>query len=379
MMVSRHTAIPRTIPFLVAVCFLSLPAQAKYSGGTGTAQDPYQIATAADLIALGETPADYDKHFLLTADIDLDPNLPGRKVFDRAVIASAQHGWRAGPRGTPFTGVFDGNGHTISHVTMQGEAYVGLFGHMGSHAEIKDLGVVDVNITASGMHVGGLVGSNGYDEGQVVVEGGIITHCYSTGAIKGENRVGGLVGSNCRGRVTYCYSTGAVSGTEWSVGGLVGQNDGSVIQCYSTSAVSGKAGVGGLVGSTDIGDVIHSYSRGAVRGESTVGGLVGSHGIGDVTRCYSTGAVSGTGDHVGGLVGYAVRGWGATGPVNYLTDCFWNTQTSAQTTSDGGTGKTTAEMQTAKTFLDAGWDFVGEAANGSEDIWKAHPVLAYFS
>ena len=62
-------------------------AAAKYSGGSGTAQDPYQIATAADLIALGETPADYDKHFILTADIDLDPNLPGRKVFDKAVIA----------------------------------------------------------------------------------------------------------------------------------------------------------------------------------------------------------------------------------------------------------------------------------------------------
>jgi hypothetical protein len=59
---------------------------AKYSGGSGTAQAPYQISTAADLIALGETPADYDKHFLLTADIDLDPKLPGRKVFDKAVI-----------------------------------------------------------------------------------------------------------------------------------------------------------------------------------------------------------------------------------------------------------------------------------------------------
>ena len=69
------------------VCLVGLPAQAKYSGGTGEPNDPYQIATAADLIALGETPDDYDKHFILTADIDLDPNLPGRKVFDKAVIA----------------------------------------------------------------------------------------------------------------------------------------------------------------------------------------------------------------------------------------------------------------------------------------------------
>jgi len=55
-------------------------ATAKYGGGTGEPNDPYQIATAADLIALGETPEDYDKHFILTADIDLDPNLPGRKA-----------------------------------------------------------------------------------------------------------------------------------------------------------------------------------------------------------------------------------------------------------------------------------------------------------
>ncbi|MCX5645789.1 MAG: hypothetical protein NTZ17_14095 [Phycisphaerae bacterium] len=125
----------------MAVCFVALPATAKYTGGSGTAQDPYQIATAADLIALGETPADYDKHFLLTADIDLDPKLPGRKVFDKAVIApdvNETNEWRLFD-GTPFTGMFDGNGHTISHLTIKGSYYVGLFGQLGSGAEVKDL------------------------------------------------------------------------------------------------------------------------------------------------------------------------------------------------------------------------------------------------
>jgi hypothetical protein len=79
-----------------------------------------------------------------------------------------------------------------------------------------------------------------------------------------------------------------------------------------------------------------------------------------VTRCYSTGAVSGTGWDVGGLVG---------SNVDTVTDSFWDTQTSGQTWSDGGTGKTTAEMQTAKTFLDAGWDFVDETKNRTEDMW----------
>jgi hypothetical protein len=106
----------------LTTCLFVLPADAKYGGGSGTAQDPYQIATAADLILLGESPEDYDKHFILTADIDLDPNLPGRKVFDKAVIAPAKTKYF---EGTSFTGVFDGNGHTISHLTIAGEGYLG--------------------------------------------------------------------------------------------------------------------------------------------------------------------------------------------------------------------------------------------------------------
>jgi hypothetical protein len=53
-----------------------------------------------------------------------------------------------------------------------------------------------------------------------------------------------------------------------------------------------------------------------------------------------------------------------------VTNSFWDIETSGQTSSAGGTGKTTAEMQTASTFLEAGWDFVDETANGTEDIWS---------
>jgi hypothetical protein len=52
-----------------------------------------------------------------------------------------------------------------------------------------------------------------------------------------------------------------------------------------------------------------------------------------------------------------------------VTASFWDTKTSGQITSVGGTGKTTAEMQIAIAFLNACWDFVSEAANGTEDIW----------
>ena len=148
-----------TIFLTITIFSLSLPAYAQYSGGTGEPNDPYQIATADDLMLLGETPEDYDKHFLLTADIDLYPNLPGRKVFDKAVIAPNTNDSESWFQGTPFTGVFEGNGYKIWHLTIKGGGWLGLFGQLGdwrSGGEVKNLGVVDVNITGSGDFVGGL-------------------------------------------------------------------------------------------------------------------------------------------------------------------------------------------------------------------------------
>jgi len=80
----------------------------------------------------------------------------------------------------------------------------------------------------------------------------------------------------------------------------------------------------------------------------------------NVVQCYSVGEVSGDG-LVGGLAGHN---------SGSIATSFWDKETLGETTSAGGTGKTTAEMQTASTFLEAGWDFVGETANGTEDIWK---------
>jgi len=285
MATARKSQILLIITVLITICSLSFPSYAKYSGGTGEPNDPYQIATADDLLLLGETPEDYDKHFVLTDDIDLDPNLPGRKVFDKAVIAS----W-----GIPFTGVFDGNDHSISRLTIKGEDYVGLFGYLEFGAEVKDLGVVDVKITGSGYYAGGLVGSNGSRSSSMRADrvGGTTIRCYTTGAVSGNYDVGGLMGYN-GGTVLQCYSTGVIIG-EVNVGGLVGENDWEhMIQCFSTGGVSGTDHVGGLVGCNG-GVVKDCYTTGSVSGNSLVGGLAGDN-RGTVTQCYSTG---------GGLAAY---------------------------------------------------------------------------
>ncbi len=263
---------------------------ARYSGGTGRPDDPYRIATAEDLMVLGEIPEDYGKHFILTADVDLDPALPGRVVLDKALIAPDTDPVQSRFQGTPFTGLFDGNGHAVSHLTVTGVSYLGLFGQLGREAMVFDLAVEAVDVNGTDDYVGGLVGEND----------GAIATCYSTGVVKGDRRVGGLVGRN---------------------------DDGSVTSSYSDVAVSGNSDIGGLVGQNGWDNV--------------------------VTMSYSTGIVSGTGYSVGGLIGSG----GST-----VTYCFWDTQASGQTTSAGGTGKTTADMQTAATFTEAGW--------GCSPVWN---------
>jgi len=296
---------------------------AKYGGGTGEPNDPFLIYTAEHLNNIGAEPEDWDKHFKLKADIDLS-----EYSYERAVIASDVGGDGYTFPGPSFTGVFDGNGHTVSNLTITGKSYLGLFGRVGPGGQVKGLGVEDVNITGSYYAIGGLVGDNLQSS---------ITSCYSTGTVMGYTHVGGLMGYNEYGDIATSYSTAVTSAT-----------------------YSGNQKVGGLVG-VNAGQIASSYSTGPVSGQRVVGGLVG-YSTGGITMCYSTGMVSGDQD-LGGLLGDRHPDGGV------VTGCFWDVETSGQSSSAGGKGLTTAEMQTAGTFLEAGWDFVDETDNDTEDIW----------
>ena len=216
-----------------------------------------------------------------------------------------------------------------------------------------------MDVNGIGDYIGGLVGDND----------GNIYRCSSTGTVNGDDYVGGLVGKNRGGKLSQCYNIGSVKGDS-KVGGLVGSNISSTVYCFSTGTVVGKISVGGLVGAnydqivdwlSGIGQLAECYSTANVYGENSIGGLVGdAFWASVVTNCFSSGSVSGTGQYIGGLIG--VSGYSPRGS-------FWDIETSGQATSDGGIGLTTSEMQTARTFLEAGWDFVDETANGSDDIW----------
>ncbi len=349
---------------------LDAVAQRKYSGGTGETNDPYQIATAADLIALGETPEDYDKHFILTADIDLDPNLAGGRVFDQAVIAPDTNYHEPDFQGIWFTGVFNGNGHTISHLTIEWGGYLGLFGALGFRAEVRDLGVVDVKIDGTDDYTGGLAGLNT----------ATISNCYCTGSVNSRSEwVGGLAGENW-GSISNSRNMSSVNGSGICIGGIAGENSGAISNSLNRGQVSGRGydlnrrdHIGGLVGAND-GLIVNCLNFGSISSKGDyVGGLVGGN-FGSVSNSYNTGPVSGSGGSIGGLVG---------SNEGSVSKSFWDMTSSGCTTSAGGTGLTTIQMQDPNTFLAEGWDFLGERNNGLCETWqvpveKGYPELSVF-
>ncbi len=162
----------------------------------------------------------------------------------------------------PFKGTFNGQGHTISGLSITSGDNVGLFGYVYSGyqetAAVKNLtvtgsitatgnagGIVayldggnstvscchsDVNITGTGgksSAVGGIVGNNA---------SGIVTNCYSTGTVSAAYNVGGVVGWNASGTVSYCHYYNSsldclriTSGQ--AIGAIIGENDGTVTSC----------------------------------------------------------------------------------------------------------------------------------------------------
>jgi len=191
-------------------------------------------------------------------------DLAGTYYLANDIDASATSGWNDdagfGPVGdgsTPFTGIFDGNGHTITGLYMNRPSSneVGLFGYIDG-GEVKNVGLINVDINSSGsFHAGGLAG---------IVEGSTVINCYVTGA---------------------------VSGNAGNAGGLISLNSGIITNCFSVCVVDG----------------------------ASPGGLISSNSGGT------------------------------------YNDCFWDTETSGQATSGGGTGKTTAQMKQQATFEN--WNF----------------------
>ena len=237
----------------------------------------------------------------------------------------------------PFLAIFEGNGHTISHLFIDTDSAVlsGLFGYT-LLSSIRNLGLIDVDVD---------VGSTGLAAGLVAFNSAEILTSYVTGQVSGRDNVGGLVGiSTSVGEVRGCYSTSRVTGED-DVGGLVGDNRGILAASYATGQVSGVTEAGGLVGNNQSdGEIQASYATGPVSGASNAGGLVGLND-GEVTNSY------------------------------------WDTSTSGHTT--GSEGRTTSQLKspTGYSGLYRNWNLDLDGDDANDSPWhfgtgSQYPVLS---
>ena len=237
-----------------------------------------------------------------------------------------------------YTGTFDGNGKTITGLTVTGSnEYAGLFGFIGPGGTVQNVVLEGVQITSDN--------SSGY-------AGGVAGYCYR-GTLENCSVSGSVSGS------------GSSSGSSSDVGGVVGyQLVGSITGCSSSATVKGMNRAGGVVGVTNNGAILTAcYATGDVTVENDgtsyacAGGIVGMNGGNStLTACYAAGNVSGKGSgtiHVGGAVG-----------ENYgtLTACYWS---GLPDNDNGGSTKvdgTTVTWQTAVDAMNAalsgkGWQY----------------------
>ena len=326
-------------------------------GGDGVAEDESSYAelyAAAFPVSGSETVCNECNGYELSRSLDFDQ----ADSYATAVVNTewtTGRGWKPiqnVSRTRAFNTIFDGNGHTISNLYInRTDVVVGLFGYAERSSAIREIGLVDADVTGrrqvgglvglslgtvsvsyvtgsvsgNDSGVGGLVGSNvgtiidsyttasvaGILESSRSVGGlvgnstGTITASHATGAVSAGFEVGGLAGTN-GGTITGSYATGSVSSEYREGGGLIGVNGGTITGSYATGSVSGPSNagnMGGLVGRHAGGDIIASYATGNVTGQTNLGGLAGQAYNGSFVNVYATGAVSGTGAQIGGLVG----------------------------------------------------------------------------
>ena len=304
----------------------------------------------------------------LKADLSFDTNNDGSVT----VADSGGLYWNGGAGWTPmgdarrhtYTGQFQGRGKTISHLFINNSAalYVGLFGAIGPGGRVTGLGMEQVSIASSRPAVaGGIVGSNrgsitaSYATGTITVNAG--------GATNGNTLAGGLVGHNALGsavQASFAEVTVAASHSRTAAiaGGLVGQNDGNIRASYAAGAVSATG--------------VNRFTK--------AGGLAGNNG-GTITASYARGRVTATGSGTvaGGLVGGVLRSGTASAS-------YWDTATSGQTASAGGTGQTSSALQSPGGYnysgIYAGWNLNLDGIAGGDSPWyfrgdNQYPILAY--
>ena len=400
-----------------------------FAGGTGTAENPYQIATGSQLAYLassvnnGETYA--GKNFVLTADIDLNkrPWTPIANAFSDALFGGSDY--------RIFAGNLDGQGYAVSNVVIGSEKVplesdvFGLFG--ATEGTISNLHLNTVSIHGIAKNVSGYV--IGLAGGLIGSASGSVENCHVTGltmtlttpdsGFTAAYWIGGLVGALDAGQINECSASGKITekSGKGSIGGLIGELGKTSKITYSRADVAldvkpdhkGGADVGGFIGKgngkSNAETVIRNcYATGNVTGGAYTGGFAGGIWGLNIINCYATGNVSGAANSMASFVGtdssdpsyygsiincYATGTVIGTAPFRYaffqqqdatkrskVENCYFSSDanSSLKQPYESAVAKTSDEMKT-DSFADVlnagdksnGWVFVnGKALGGAE-------------
>lgn len=244
-----------------------------------------------DVESLSYNEAVAEGYTVITSAEDLQAmqdNLAGKYILMADIDLAGENWTPIGDIRDPFTGEFNGNGYTISNLTLDNNTrdYYGFFGRVEG-AEISNAGFENANVRGK-MWVGILAGYS-YNTN--------ISNCFVTGSVSGYSDVGALVGDNIHGSsIDSCYSIADVTGTSYRVGGLVGYNNdnSSINYSYAQSSVNGDLNVGGLVGQNTSSTVSNSFSEGDISGNSQIGAFAGFNENGTISSCYWNNQISQT-------------------------------------------------------------------------------------
>ena len=302
--------------------------------GDGSASNPYQISNAGELYWFAGlvNDGDGDACAVLTDNITINEKVLGDNGALNGDGSNFTKWTPIGDGSKPYTGTFDGAGHTISGLYIDSDVkYAGLFGYIGTNGTVKNLALADSSINSSRSsgdyaYVGGICGKND----------GSIENCSNSGTVTGNAdniNVGGICGLNW-GSITSCSNSGTVTCSGSNVGGICGVNSSIISNCSNSGTVTGSDG-------------------------STVGGICG-YNWGSITNCSNSGTVTGSGSNVGGICGYKSS-------EGSITACYWlKLEGSASAGVGGGSGGGEATEKNAERYAtgEVAWLLNGESTNG---------------
>ena len=250
----------------------------------GAAHTDYDYMRVHDVYDLQNINAKRDGRYILAGNIDAGvTNTWNRTVYGIEGFLPIGENYA-----TQFTGRFDGAGHTLRglYINRPHENTQGLFGYTSGGARIENLSLVDGNVEGN-YGVGGIVG---------YAQDTVIRNVSYTGRVVGDQIVGGIVGSMLGGSIQNAWNAGAVSGTGHSAGGIVGYacEAAKIQNVCNTGAITGNERVGGIVGAIADSTLQNAWSTGPVTGSQWVGGIVGAIADSTLQNAWNTGTVAGS-------------------------------------------------------------------------------------